>query len=377
MMTHRDRVLTALRHREPDRVPLDFGGYPGATSINVDAYRKLKEYLRIGLEKEIRVANILMFTAEVDDGVLDRYDIDTYSATPSIPLRDFGEPETFQDKAWKVMWRKTDVATYAPIDGPFHGEKGTLSALKAFQWPKPSELENVKRWLEKAHGLRGRTDRAIIARLPLGIVTLSQILRGFEDWFTDLYFNRSFIEALLDKCAEIWIETSRLIVESIGSDADILVWGDDYGSQTGPMVSPKMFRELVTSRNKEMVGSIKALTRAPVLLHTCGDVSAYLEDFLEMGIDALNPIQVSARGMDPVKIKAVIGDRIALWGAISVYDLASGTPGQIKEMVKERIGQLGRDGGYVLAATHNILTDIPPANLVAMLEAAIEYGSYG
>jgi uroporphyrinogen decarboxylase len=212
--------------------------------------------------------------------------------------------------------------------------------------------------------------------LPLGIVTLTQVLRGFEDWFTDMYLNRNFIEALLDRCAEIWMETSRLILDAVGDEVDVVVWGDDYGSQNGPMMSPEMFRQVVTPRNKRMVESVKARTKVPVLLHTCGDVSAYLDDFLEMGIDALNPIQVSAKGMDPVKIKARIGDRITLWGAINIYDLVSGSPREIKEMVKQRIDQLGKGGGYVLSATHNILADVPPANLVAMLEAAREHGSY-
>jgi uroporphyrinogen decarboxylase len=317
-----------------------------------------------------------MFTAEVDNEILDKFDIDTISATPSISLRDFGEPEVFQDKIWKVAWRKTEAATYSPVDGPFYKEKGTLSDLEAFEWPQPSQLENLSKWKEKALGLRQRTDRAVIARLPLGIVTLTQVLRGFEEWFTDLYFNRKFIESLMDRCAEIWMETSRLIIDGVGDEIDIVVWGDDYGSQNGPMISPEMFRQMVTPRNRKMVESIKAKTKAPVLLHTCGDVSAYLEGFLEMGIDALNPIQVSAKGMDPVKIKAKIGDRIALWGAINIYDLVNGSPKDIKEMVKRRIDQLAKGGGYILSATHNILADVPPVNLVAMLEAAKEYGSY-
>lgn len=375
-MTHRERVLAALQHREPDRIPIDFGGYPGATSINVDAYQKLKEYLHIGMGKEVRIANILMFTAEVDDEILDLFDIDTFSGTPSIPLRSFGDTAVFEDKIWKVTWRKTEAATYSPVDGPFYKERGTLSALETFEWPKPSELENLVKWKEKTQGLRQKTDRAIIARLPLGIVTLTQVLRGFEEWFTDLYFNRDFIEALLDRCTDLWIESCRLMIESIGDDIDIVVWGDDYGTQNGPMLSPEMFSKVVTPRNKKMVESIKAKTKAPVLLHTCGDVSAYMDDFLEMGIDGLNPIQVSAKNMDPVKIKKTIGDRITLWGAINIYDLANGTPKDIKELVKRSIDQLGKGGGYVLSATHNILSDIPPENLIAMLEAAKEYGSY-
>jgi uroporphyrinogen decarboxylase len=125
-----------------------------------------------------------------------------------------------------------------------------------------------------------------------------------------------------------------------------------------------------------MLKSVRAKSQAKILLHCCGGVFPYLEDFVEMGIDALNPIQVSARDMDPAKIKERIGDRISLWGAIGIDDLVKGTPKDVKEMVKRRIDQLAKGGGYVLAATHNLLTDVPPENIVAMFDAAVEYGRY-
>jgi uroporphyrinogen decarboxylase len=375
-ITHRERLMAALNHREADRIPIDLGGYPGATSVNIDAYGKLKEHLNLARDKEIRIGNVIMFTAEIDEEVLQRFDIDTINATPSIPLSSFKGPETFYDKYWKITWRKTDVATYSPVDGPFLKEKGTLAALEAFDWPKPAEMEDAKKWKEKVQGLRPRTDRALVARLPLGIVTLTQILRGFEDWFMDLHLNPEFMEALLDKCTENWIESARIVVEAIGNDVDVFAFGDDYGFQTGPMISPEMFRKYVTPRNKKMLESVKAKSKAKILLHSCGCVYPYLEDFLEMGIDALNPIQVSAKDMDPAQIKARIGDRVALWGAIGINDLVKETPRKVKEMVKRRIEQLSKGGGYVLAATHNLLTDVPPENIAAMFDAAAEYGRY-
>lgn len=372
-MTHRERVMAALNHREPDRVPIDFGGYPGATSINVEAYRTFKNYLGLGAEKELRVANPTMFTAEVDQEILDLYDIDTWCGTPTLSLKDFAAPETFQDK-WKVTWKRSDVYTYSMVDGPFWSEKGTLDALRRFQWPKPSELENLKGWRERVEGLREKTDRAILCRFPLGIVTLSQVLRGFEDWYVDLHMNPGFLEALLDRCTELWIETAELLLDVVRDTMDIAVWGDDYGLQNGPMISPEMFRKYVTPRNRKMVETIKRRSGAKVLLHSCGSVYHYLDDFVEMGLDALNPIQVSARDMDPVRLKSRVGDRITLWGSIGMDELVKGSPEQIRELVKRRVGELGKGGGFVLAATHNILSDVPPQNLAAMLEAARESG---
>lgn len=371
-MTHRERVLAALNHQVSDRVPIDFGGYPAATSINVAAYQQFKQYLKMAIDKEIRVANTLMFTAEVDEEILQRFEIDTFSATPSIPLAQFNSPTNFFDPNWQITWLKSDVSTYAPVKGPFQGKNGTLQALKDFNWPKPTALENITLWKQKTEDLRKRTDRAIIARLPLGIVTQTQCMRGFEEWFTDFLLNRDFLETLLDRCTESWIETAQTVLDAIGDNIDVVVWGDDYGTQSGPMISPKMFREAVTPRNKRMVDAIRAKTNAKVLLHTCGSVYQYLDDFLEMGIDALNPIQTSAKDMDPIKIKSRVGDRICLWGAIGIDELRNGTPETVKELVRTRVAQLSKGGGYVLAATHNFLNDIPPQNIVAMLEAARE-----
>jgi uroporphyrinogen decarboxylase len=376
VMTHRERILTALNHQEPDRVPIDFGGYTGATSINVDAYGKLKEHLGLARDKEITVGTPTMFTAAVDEEILDRFGVDTVSVGLRIPLHDFNGPESYYDTHWKITWKKTGVATYSPIEAPFFGEKGTLAALRNFEWPKPSEMENAQKWKERAKELRQKTDRALVVRLPAGIFTRTQILRGFEDWFMDFHLNQEFMESLLDKCTDLWIQTAGIIIEAVGKDVDVFVWGDDYGFQTGPMISAQMFRKYIAPRNKKMLKSVRAKSQAKILLHCCGGVFPYLEDFVEMGIDALNPIQVSARDMDPAKIKERIGDRISLWGAIGIDDLVKGTPKDVKEMVKRRIDQLAKGGGYVLAATHNLLTDVPPENIVAMFDAAVEYGRY-
>ncbi|MCL4746710.1 MAG: hypothetical protein KJZ83_15065 [Burkholderiaceae bacterium] len=370
-MTSRERLMAALNHKQPDRVPIDLGGYPGATSMNVLAYDKLKKYLRLAVDKELRLANVWMFTAEFDKEILDKFGVDTCCATPTISLNDFGTPQQFQD-VWKVNWAFSESDTYAPLDGPFFKENGTLTALRAFDWYTPGELSNAQEWREKATELRQSSDRALIAKLPLGIVTLTQLLRGFDDWLADLYTNREFFDELMDRCAETWIRSATAMIDAVGDQIDVFVWGDDYGFQNGPMISPEMFSEVVTPRYKRMLRTIKEKTNAKILLHSCGSVHAYLDEFIDMGIDALNPIQVSAKDMDPARIKDKYGDRIALWGAVGIDDLISDTPSNVKKLVRRRISELGKDGGYVLSATHNLLGDVPLANVVAMFEAAAE-----
>jgi uroporphyrinogen decarboxylase len=375
-MNHRERVLTTLNHNEPDRVPIDFGSYSGATSINVHAYQNLLDYL--GIKREPRVENILIFTAEIDDDILERFNVDTKSVKPSLPLDEFNAPEEFIERPWDVKWRRSIDFTYAPVVAPFQKMVNpSLDDLKKFKWPSPSDIEDFAKWGEKAQNIRQKTDRALVARMPMGIVTQAQILRGFEGWALDLVLNRKFSDALHEKLAEIWIETGNRMLEALGDNVDILFFGDDYGAQNQLMLSPQMFRERIKPLLKQMVGSVKAKTKAKVVLHSCGSVYPLIEDFIDIGIDGLNPLQSTAKDMEPQKIKEKAGKDLALWGGIDTHViLPKGTPKDVKEEVKSKIAILGEGGGYVLSADHNILMDVPPENLIAMFEGASEYGKY-
>ncbi len=265
-MNSRERVLTALGHEEPDRVPIDFGSFSGASSINVRAYRDLLDYF--GIDRRPRVENRMIFTAEIDDDILDRFHVDTKSVKPSIPLEEFDAPPEFDNRPWEVKWQRSDDFTYAPVKGPFQGMGDpSLNDLKRFKWPSPLELEDPVKWKEKAKKIRQKSDRALVGRLPMGIVSLAQILRGFEGWATDLILNKKFSQALHEKLAENWIETSETIVDALGEDVDVLYLGDDYGTQNQTMLSPPMFRERIKPLLKQMIKSVKARTRAKIVLH--------------------------------------------------------------------------------------------------------------
>jgi uroporphyrinogen decarboxylase len=375
-MNRKERVLTALNHKEPDRVPIDFGSFSGATSMNVRAYQNLLDYF--GIEREPRVENTFIFTAVIDDDILDRFHVDTKSVKPSFSLDEFNAPEECMDVPWKVRWRRSEDFTYAPMEGPFQKlVHPSIEDLKTFRWPSPLELEDPTKWKEKAQRARQETDRALVGRLPMGIVSLAQILRGFEGWAMDLILNKRFSDALHEKLAEIWIATADRIVGALANDVDILYFGDDYGTQNQTMLSPQMFRERIKPLLKQMIGSVKARTRAKIVLHSCGSVFKLIEDFIDVGIDALNPLQANARDMEPEKIKERAGKDLALWGGIDTHlVLPRGTPEEVKDEVKRKIEVLGKGGGYVLSADHNLLIDVPPENVAALFEAALEYGKY-
>ena len=375
-MNSRERVLAALSHQVPDRVPVDFGSFPGATSMNVRAYQNLLRYL--GIQREVRIGALIMFTAEIDGDILDRFHVDTKTVTPSRPLADYDFPDEFLDRPWGVKWKRSTDYTYAPIEGPFQKiARPTPEDLRGFVWPKPSQIEDFSQWREKGKKLRQECDKALVARVPPGIFTLAQFMRGFEGWMMDLLLNRPFSDAFHEKLGEIWVETVEGVAEALGDNVDIIMFGDDFGLQNQPIVSPQMFRERIKPLMKKMIGRIKGRTKAKIALHTCGSVFAYLDDFVDIGIDVLNPLQANARDMEAPRIKEKAGKKLALWGGIDTHQvLPGGTPDDVREEVKKKIAILGRGGGYMLSADHNILTDVPPQNLIAMFEAAVEYGKY-
>ena len=376
-MNSRERVLAALNHEVPDRVPIDFGGFPGTTSMNLLAYQKLLEYF--GIKRDARMGNLIMFTAEIDEEILNRLHVDTKNATPSISQ--FGTPEEFVDKAWGVKWHRSMVSadyTYAPAEGPFQKiSRPTANDVKNFKWPRPSEIEDFPQWREKSKRLRQESDKALIARAMSGIFTQAQYMRGLEAWMMDLVMNRPFSDALHAKLCDLWIETVGGIIEAVGDNIDIIQFGDDFGLQNQPMLSPSTFREQVKPLMKKMIGTIKPLTKAKIALHTCGSVFAYIDDFMDIGIDILNPLQSNAKDMDPLRIKEKTAGKMALWGGIDTHEvLPKGDNQAVRAEVQKKISIYGKGGGYVLSADHNIQVDIPPQNLVAMFEAAVEYGVY-
>ena len=344
-MNSRERVLTALNHKVPDRVPIDFGSFPGATSMNVRAYQNLLEYL--GIKREVRIGALIMFTAEIDEDILNRFHVDTKTVTPSKAIGDFGIPEEFIDQPWGVKWRRSTDYTYAPVEGPFQKiAQPTPDDVKNYKWPKPSEIADFTQWREKGKKLRQESDKALVARVVPGIFTLGQFMRGFEGWLMDLIINRGFSEAFHAKLCEIWIETVGGIIEALGENVDIVMFGDDFGFQNQPIMSPAMFRERVKPLMKKMVGTIKGQTKAKIALHTCGCVFAYIDDFIDIGIDVLNPMQSNAKDMDPARIKEKTAGKMALWGGIDTHVvLPKGSAQEVRERGEEEVRRIRKRGG--------------------------------
>lgn len=376
-MTSRERILTTLAHKEPDRVPIDLGGTM-ATGINYGAYLDLVDYL--GMQEELVWDLSRSRTAQVSDAVRRRLGLDCVGvrspAQASLRSWQEGGVEYLED-AWRVVWACPPGGHFYTIDEPFAGQP-SLSDLDAFPWPDPTDPAWTAGLDEQIAEARALGDYALCLSLPVGFIHQSQFMRGYENWLIDMVLNRQFVEGLMDRVMEIQIEVIRRVLDRVGDKIDVLVYGDDIGFQTGPMVSPALYMEVLAPRQKRVFETLHAGSSAPVFYHTCGAVSGLIPQLIDMGVDILNPVQVSATGMDPTELKKRYGDRLSFWGAVDTHAvLPYGTPEEVREEVRRRVDQLAEGGGYVLAAVHNIQAGVPPANIVTMIEEGRAYGRRG
>ena len=376
-MTHRERILAALRREPTDRVPADLGSTL-ATTLTAGAHSRLRQHLGFAAVREPPLFSKRSLTVVPDQAILERFDVD---ARPVLLGGGEARPDremaggAFIDE-WGITWSKPSEGHYINTDGPFHrvGEP-SQRLLEEFAWPDPDDAGRYRGLRERARALHEGTDCAVVLGLGVGPVHQCQFLRGYAEWLEDLLANPAFAEGLLDRAADFWIRTTTRALEEAAGSIDLVMFGDDLGTQRATLIRPALYRSLVKPRHRRMVQAVKRFGK-PVLFHTCGSVVPFLPDFIEIGIDALNPIQVSAAGMDPPRLKRDYGRDLAFWGAIDNQRLLPfGTPAEVRAQVRRRIGELGPGGGYVLSAAHNIQADVPPENVVALYDAAREGGS--
>ena len=373
-MTHRERILAALNHRQPDRVPVDLGA-TRSTSIVVQAYERLNRHL--GSTEPPRIFSKWLNIAHPSQAMLQRFDIDTRSVGQGPPdnWQDIVYPDgSYRDEWGVVRSRPAGCLYYDLTKSPFTGD-ATVADLDRHPWPDPHDPGRCRGLTEEARRLRQETDYAIALNMPGGVVTQAQFMRGFEDWFADLIADPTFYHALLDRITNLWIEMAKDELDAAGDCADFCFFGDDVAFQDGPMMSMELYRKMVKPYHARVFSYIKSRSSAKILYHTCGSVAHLIPDLIELGVDALNPIQVSAKGMDTKTLKREFGKDICFWGGIDTQRvLPFGSPADVAAEAKRRIEDLGPGGGYVLCAVHNIQADVSPENICAMYDAAREYG---
>jgi hypothetical protein len=413
-MTSRERVQTALRHRKPDRVPLDIGG-TDCTGIHASTYCKLREALGIqgGPPK---VFDTFQMLAEVEEGVRRRLDADVISL--GYPRTVFG----YRNENWKPfrMPDGTEVLVSGHFqydllpDGSFvqypQGDKsfepsarmpgaGYYFDVLSRQKPIEEGALNAKRWVEEtfnlcqdedlrlleatSRSLHEGTEYAIFADLNPGSfggnipiqaphIPHPSGIRNMEEFWVSYLIRREHIREIFSYQYELQMKNLEMYREALGDRIDVvLISKNDFGAQNGPLIPPEVYRELIKPLHAKMNAWVHRNTSWKTFFHSCGDVTAFLDDFIEAGLDILNPVQIGAGKMDPLLLKENYGDRLVFWGGgiNTQQTLPFGTTDEVASEVATNVGIFGREGGFVFATVQNIQPLVPTENIMAMLQA--------
>lgn len=397
-MTSRERVITALEHKEPDRVPVDLGAML-STGIMGIAYNKLKAYLGMSGGRT-RMYDLGQQLAEPEIEILERIGADILPLFISEPKKwkpgklpdgspcevpEWFNPEVLPDGSQVLRDGAGHITAKMPkdgyyFDGVYHPLESisTIEELEQHNFYSPINEATLNDLHERAKHLYETTDYALMLNGAGGIYEWAQGLRGWDVFMMDLAENPEFAGTLLDKLVEANIKRLEQVLPVVEGYVQVVQTGDDLGMQSGLQLSPKLYREVVKPRHKKLYQYIKEHTSAYIFIHTCGSVYEFIPDFIEMGVDALNPVQVSAKDMDTKRLKREFKKEITFWGGgcDTQRVLPFGTPSEVEEEVKKRINDLAPSGGFVFTQVHNIQAGTPPENIMAMYDTVKSFGKY-
>jgi len=408
-MDSRTRLLIALKHEEPDRIPIDFGSIP-QTSANALVYWELRKLLGLS-EKPVRICDPSM-RVEVDKEVLEALHVDVIDVDrtlePTIPL----------SKGWKVwVYRGVPVEIPDDIDivkknDGYYAYRGNdligIMSLNGYYFESPSRVrhryplqdaktvDDVKKYDWDKHKISDeyidilrRKAEYLYKNTSYGLVTRAgswglhdnggQNLRGWSTWLSDLRLRKPLAEAILDNIMDVLMYNVKKVIDTIGQYIHIyLVFYDDLGTEEGPQISPQTFREFYKHRYEEVISYIKRHSKAYVAIHSCGSIFPLIRELIDVGIDVLNPVQISAKGMDPEKLKKEYGEQITFWGggADTQHVLPLASPQEVAEHVKKLIKIFAPRGGFIYASVQTIQPHTPAENVLTAFKTAYEYGRY-
>jgi len=407
MITSRERVLMAVDHREPDRVPIDMGGHRSSGMMAI-AYDRLKQHLGI-TSGHVYVYDLVQQLAIIEPEVLDRFGVDTvelgrgFALEPQDwadwvlpngrpckipawlhPVREAGEWRVYHDDGTLIAVQRAGCLYFEQTCWPLAGsDDETFDDLEGLQahvlWvalgtpPAPLAMDEagLPALAQGARRLRERTDRAILGLFGGNLLEMGQFLFRNDNFYMLLASEPRRAHRFLDRLLEQHLANLEKYLSAVGDLIDILMFGDDLGMQTGPQISPRMYREFFQPRQAILWARAKALSPARIMLHSCGGLYPLIPGLIEAGLDILQPVQTSAAGMAPERLKAEFGRDLCFWGGgcDTREVLPHGTPSEVAEDVRRRVGILAPGGGYVFQQVHNVMADVPPENVVAMLDA--------
>ncbi len=382
-MNPRERLIKAINHQIPDRIPIDLGGFQ--TGIHKRAYAQLLDYL--GLTEQITILDPVQQLAKPSEEVLKRLRVDIRYICAHGPDSFKGgiEQNRRNGKLWHDLKDEFGVIWSMPDDQQLYMDishhplaDATIADLDDYPFPDGGDRTRFTGVREQALKMLRHRPYAISTGIGGVVYEICWYMRGLQRWFMDMIENPEFCEALLEKTLKFWMDYFVGFMAEIGGIVDIVMIGDDLTGQHAPLFSPDFYRSIVKPRQKKLVQHIKSLTDAKIWYHTCGACLEYIPDLLDNGIDILNPVQISADNMDPAKLKLKFGDKLVFWGGAidTQHVLPFAKPDEIKEHVRKNIEAFKPRGGYVFNNVHNIQLGVPPENIVALYDAAYEFGFY-
>ncbi len=383
MMNSRERVLAALNHEEADRVPIDLGGFQ--TGIHLRAYRSLTEHL--GLCETPAVLDPIQQLAIPSERVLERFHVDVRYVTAKTPDGFDGQIRSNRrgGRLWHDLKDEFGVVWSMPDDQSLYMDithhplaDATIKDLEKYPFPSGGDRSRFRGLREKVSRLRAGTGYAISSGICGVTYEICWYMRGLERWFTDTIENPAFCSALLERTSAFWVDWMQGFLGEVGDLLDVVMIGDDLAGQDGPLFSPAFYRSVVRPHQRKVVDTIKKLSPAKIWYHTCGSCAGLIPDLLDLGIDILNPVQISARNMQPADLKKRFGRNLVFWGGAidAQHTLPYASPDQVRREVQANMRAFMPGGGYIFCNCHNIQAGVPPENIVAFYDAAWEFGSY-
>ena len=411
-MNSRERILAAVEHREPDRVPIDLGGTP-SSGISAIAYNKLKD--RFGMDEPTLIYDVVQQLAQPSDAMLDRLGVDVvdvgrlFNTSPSdwadMNLTDgsaarypaWFRPEPKPAGGW--IGRSSDGTAVAemPATGTFFDQtyfpykdgypadyagldeemgKVLWATFVHSPWDQVNDEGFWYTLRERTSALRQSTDRALLIVVGCNLFEWGTFLRRMDNFLMDLMLEQEQVARLLDELMKRHLAFLEKVCTAVGDLVAIMRLGDDLGMDKGPFMPPDTYRKLFKPCHTELCDFVHKHSRAKTFLHSCGSIHALLPDLIEAGFDIINPVQTNCRDMEPERLKREFGKEITFWGGgcdtRKVLNLAK--PEEVKTHVRERLDVFAPGGGFVFNTVHNILPDVPPENVEAMFEALQEYG---
>ncbi len=386
-MNSRERVNTTLNHKEPDKVPIDLGG--NQSSIHIIAYKKLLDYLEIE-DENIQYADFVQQIVRPCDKVLERFNIDVRYVQPlggMVRVQDM-EPQ-YEGKyvglydQFGVFWGNDakkdldEILYYDPVIHPFADFK-SVSDIRDFDWPNGRDKTPFNGLNEYAKNLRENTDFAL-STPPVGcIYEYCTFLFGFTKTLRYLRTKPEFIIVTMEELLKYWTDYVTTFLDEVGSYLDVTCINGDIAEQAGPIMSVKLYENMIKPIERKLSKRIHELVETKINYHSCGSVSLFIPHFAEIGYDVINPVQISAYDMEPCSLKKRFGNIMSFWGGLcnTQSTLPFGTLKQIRDEVRRNFECFKPGGGFVASNIHNITAEVPPQNIVAMFDAANEFGSY-